>query len=232
MELNSDSIIIDNSVVTKFNKEDGSEKSLRICKISWFENKVGRTASSLIKITTGNKIHDTLILSDLYDGKIKYDDVINAWTRGKLHDLTSIYKDMFRVAIGAPNIPSYPFFIEPTHFHSLSSLYNILDMIKLALSSSNIKLLSFDNNKCKFKCQYEYNNNITIFIIRIYKDGNYHLIEFQRRNGDRSSFSKIYNIVSEILDNNDIIDYSIPASSQSFHQFRPQNNRIVTHNFI
>lgn len=223
MELDSNSIIIDNSVVTKFNKKDGNE-DIRICKISWFENKIGRTTSSLIKITTGNKIYDNLILSELYEGKIKYDDVIDAWTRGKLHDLTSNYKHMFRVAIEAPHLPSLPFFVEPTHYHSSQCLYNILDSIKHALSLSNIKIISFDSEKCKFKCQYDNNNSITTFIIRIFKEEEYHLIEFQRRYGDRSCFSYIYDYISDILNKNNIIDYSIVASSQSVHQFKPRTN--------
>lgn len=224
MELSSSSIIIDDYVVTKFNKNDGSEE-IRICKISYFENKLGRSTSSLIKITSGNKIYDNLIISELYDNKIKYDDVIDAWTRGKLLDLISNYKDMFRVAIEAPQLPSLPYYIEPTHYHSSECLYNILDSVKYALSSSNIEILSFDNERCKFKCQYINNNNILIFILRIFKDRDYHLIEFQRRNGDRMYFSYIYDVISQALNKKNIIDDSIPPSSQSFNQFKPRMNR-------
>ena len=226
MELNSSSIIIDNYVITKFNKNDGSEQ-IRICKISSFENKIGCSASSLIKITTGNKIYDNLIVSELYDNKIKYNDIIDAWTRGKLLDLTTHYKDMFRVAIQAPQLPSLPYYIEPTHYHSGECLYNILDSIKYALSSSNIKIISFNSEKCKFKCQYNNDNNIVTFILRIFKDRDYHLIEFQRRNGDRTRFSCIYDSLSEILTRKNIIDSSIPPSPQSFHQYKPRVNRNI-----
>jgi hypothetical protein len=97
MELNSESIIIDNCVVTKFRNIEGI-KGIRICKISWFENKIGRSSSSLIRISSGSKLYDNLIITDLVEGKIDYDEVMDKWTRGRIFDLIIKYKNHFKIA--------------------------------------------------------------------------------------------------------------------------------------
>lgn len=230
-EMNSESIIIDNCVITKFSGE-GPAKGLRICKIAWFENRIGRSTSSLIKVSSGSRLNDNLIITDLSDGKITYDDVINAWTRGKIGDLTRKYKGMIRTALDAPHIPPSPYIIEPTHYHSASSLYDILETLKIELPKKNIDITHFDPSKSKFKCETNHTEcdteQTTGFIIRVYKDEGYYLIELQRRNGDRSVFCQIYDIVWSILNSKNMIA-DIPRSSQSFHQFKPrQRNQINT----
>lgn len=96
MELNSESIIIDNCVVTKFRDIEGI-KGIRICKIYWFENKIGRCSSSLIKISSGSKLYDNLIITDLIEGKLEYDELMDKWTRGRIFDLISKYKNNIKI---------------------------------------------------------------------------------------------------------------------------------------
>lgn len=231
-EMNSESIIIDNCVITKFSGE-GHAKGLRICKIAWFENRIGRSASSLIKISTGSRLNDNLIISDLSDGRITYDDVMNAWTRGKIGDLTGKYKGMIRTALDAPHVPPSPYTIEPTHYHSSSSLYDILETLKNELPKKNIEIIHFDSSKSKFKCDINHpanSTNHTGFNIRVFKDEGYYLIELQRRNGDRSVFCQIYDIVWSILNNKNMIA-NVPRSSQSFHQFKPRQRHQINTSF-
>lgn len=230
-EMNSESIIIDNYVITKFSGE-GHANGLRICKISWFENRIGRSASSLIKISSGSRLNDNLIITDLSDGKISYDDVMNAWTRGKIGELTRKYKGMIRTALDAPQIPPSPYIIEPTHYHSSSSLYDILETLKIELPKKNIEITHFDPSKSKFKCDINHSDstNHTGFNIRVYKDEGYYLIELQRRSGDRSVFCQIYDIVWSILNSKNMIA-DIPRSSQSFHQFKPRQRYQINTSF-
>lgn len=231
-ELNSESIIIANCVITKFSGE-GPTKGLRICKISWFENRIGRNASSLIKISSGSRLNDNLIITDLLDGKITYDDVMNAWIRGKIGDLTRKYKGMIRTALDAPHIPPSPYIIEPTHYHSASSLYDILETLNIELPKKSINITHFDPSKSKFKCDINHSENRssqTGFIIRVYKDEGYYLIELQRINGDRSVFCQIYDIVWSILSSKNMIA-DIPRSSQSFHQFKPHQRHQINTSF-
>ena len=232
IEMNSDSIIIDNCVITKFSKSEGNENRLRICKISWFENRIGRSTSSLFKITTGSRLNDNLIISDLSEGKITYDEVINAWTCGKIGDLTRKYKGMIRTAsLEAPQLPSTPFIVEPTHFHSPASLYDIVETLKNELPKKNIVITHFDSSKSKFKCETYYKGEPIRFNIKIFKDRGYYLIEFQRRIGERSIFSQAYDITANILTCKNMIDADVPRSSQSFHQFKPLNSTQITRGF-
>lgn len=98
LEMNSESIVLGNYVVTKFSTNNNqSLGGLRICKIAWFENKIGRSSSSLLKITTGSRIYDNLIISDLSEGKITYEEVMTYWMRGKISDIVHKYKDLFKV---------------------------------------------------------------------------------------------------------------------------------------
>jgi len=217
METNSDSIIIDNYVITKLN----GENKVQICKISWFENKTGRSTSSLIKISTGSKLNDNLIISELSDKKITYDDIIDAWTRGKISQLTRKYKNIIKCAMEAPQLPPLPFIVEPTHFYSSFPLYEILNTLKDELSTKNIKIIDFNPSKSKFRCEYSYRNESTQFIIQIFKDSGYHLIEISPRGNSKICFSYAYDLVALILHNKTMIDHNLPRSSQSFHQFKP-----------
>lgn len=98
LEMNSESIVLGNYVVTKFfTSNNQSIGGLRICKIAWFENKIGRNTLTLLKITTGSRIYDNLIISDLSEGKITYEEVMTYWMRGKISDIVHKYKDLFKV---------------------------------------------------------------------------------------------------------------------------------------
>jgi hypothetical protein len=230
-EMNSESIIIDNCVITKFSGEE--QKGLRICKISWFENRIGRSASSLFKITTGSRLNDNLIISDLSENKITYDEVINAWNRGKIGDLTRKYKDIIRSAsLEAPSLPPSPWVVEPAHFYSPASLFDIVETLKNEIPKKNIDITHFDSSKSKFKCEaLPGSDECTGFIIRIFKDQGYHLIELQRRNGERSIFYQAFDIIASVLANKNMIADHVPRSYQSFHQFKHRTRNQINTSF-
>lgn len=220
MENNSESIIIDNYVITKINNVERKDE-LQICKISWFENKIGKSTSSLIKISSGSKLNDNIIISELSNNKITYNEVINAWTCGKMNELTHKYKNITKQAIGAPDLPPLPFIVQPTHLYSYSSLYQILDTLTNDLSKKNINIIKFDPSKSKIKCNYSYRNESTLFVIQIFKVSDYYLIEITSRGMSRMCFSYAYDLVAIVLNDKNMIDTTFPISNQSFHQFKP-----------
>ena len=84
LEAGSESIIIDNCVITRF--KDGNH---RICKIEFYEHHIGLSAKYYTKITTGSRLFDNRIISKLADGKIKYGNITEAWKNGTMRSLVS-----------------------------------------------------------------------------------------------------------------------------------------------
>jgi hypothetical protein len=76
------SFIIDNVVVTSYGKYGH-----RICRIEWYERKLGLSANKLMKIKTGTRLGDNIIITKLADGVISIDDIINSWNQGKIQEL-------------------------------------------------------------------------------------------------------------------------------------------------
>ena len=84
LERESESIIIDNCVVTRF--KCGNH---RICKIDFYEYHIGLSTKNYTKITTGSRLFDNQIISKLEEGKIKYGHITEAWKNGTMRSLVS-----------------------------------------------------------------------------------------------------------------------------------------------
>ena len=84
VEAGSESIIIDNCVVTSF--KGGNH---RICKIDFYEYHFGLSAKNYTKITTGSRLFDNQIILKLSQGKIKYGHITEAWKNGKIRNLVN-----------------------------------------------------------------------------------------------------------------------------------------------
>jgi hypothetical protein len=82
LEEGSESIIIDNCVITRF--KNGNH---RICKIDFYEHHFGLSTKRYIIITTGSRLFDNQIISKLADGKIKYGNITEAWKNGNIREL-------------------------------------------------------------------------------------------------------------------------------------------------
>jgi hypothetical protein len=76
------SFIIDNCVVTSF-----GTLGHRICKINFYEKQLGFSVDGLIKITSGTRLGDNIIITKLCDGIVNIQDVINSWNNGNIHEL-------------------------------------------------------------------------------------------------------------------------------------------------
>lgn len=76
------SFILDNTVITSFGKHGH-----RICRIDWYERKLGFNASNLEKIKTGSRLGDNILITKLADGVITTDDIINSWNNGNIQNL-------------------------------------------------------------------------------------------------------------------------------------------------
>jgi hypothetical protein len=129
-----------------------------------------------------------------------------------------------KCAIEAPSLPPSPFRVEPTHLYSSSSLHDIIETVNEGLPDKNIDIISFNPIKSKYKCEYKTGTDqSSCFNLKIFKDEECHLIELQRRRGDRSSFAQAYDIIGNMLTHKNLIDSSHPRSTQSFHQFKPRD---------
>lgn len=82
LESGSESIIIDNCVITRFN--NGTH---RICSIEVYEHHIGLSTKRYTKITTGSRLFDNQIISKLENGKIKYGNITEAWKNGTMRTL-------------------------------------------------------------------------------------------------------------------------------------------------
>ncbi len=80
--MNSNSFILDNTVITSFGKQ-----GYRICKIDWYEKRLGLNAQCLMRVKTGSRMGDNIIITKLGDGIITTEDIIDSWRQGKIHDL-------------------------------------------------------------------------------------------------------------------------------------------------
>lgn len=82
LEEGSESIIIDNYVVTRF--KTGNH---RICEIDIYEYHIGLSTKKYVKVTTGSRIFDNQILLQLSNGKLKYGHIAEAWKNGTMRSL-------------------------------------------------------------------------------------------------------------------------------------------------
>jgi len=224
LENKSESIIIDNCVITKFSCGYGRVQGIKICKIALFEKISGSTAS-FINMSTGSRLHNNRIIADLSNGTISYDHVVSAWVLANARiGMANKCNDVFTSAIEAPSLPPSPFVVEPTHLYSSSSLHDIIETVNEVLHDKNIDIISFNPIKSKYKCEYKTGTDqSSCFNLKIFKDEGYHLIELQRRRGDRSSFSQAYDIIGNMLTHKNLINSLHPRSTQSFHQFKPRD---------
>jgi hypothetical protein len=76
------SYIIDNCVITKF-----STGGHRTCKVSWYENQIGRSAAGLETISAGSRLNDNTLIIKLNSGDITFEQIENAWFEGKIKEL-------------------------------------------------------------------------------------------------------------------------------------------------
>lgn len=128
----------------------------------------------------------------------------------------------------APELPSPPFVVEPTHFHTNASVEMIVCALAISFTNHDIAYTSFCTYKCKFTCVYYCDGeDATEFVARVFRISEHQqLIEFQHRSGSRIGFCRAYDAIGSDL--NDIIDASAPRSAQSFHQFKPRRRRTIS----
>lgn len=76
-----ESFIMDNTIITTYSN------GVRIRRINWYEKETGLSTNNLIKIETGTRMGDNILIGKLADGTIKPEDIINSWKNGKLKSL-------------------------------------------------------------------------------------------------------------------------------------------------
>jgi len=82
LERGSESIIIDDYVITRF-----MSGRHRVCSIDVYEYHIGLSTKKYTKITTGHKMFDNQIILKLTEGKIMYGNITEAWKNGTLRNL-------------------------------------------------------------------------------------------------------------------------------------------------
>lgn len=82
LESGSESIIIDDYVITRF--KSGRH---RICSIDVYEYHIGLSIKNYTRVTTGSKMFDNQILLKLSEGKIKYGNITEAWKNNRIREL-------------------------------------------------------------------------------------------------------------------------------------------------
>lgn len=76
------SFILDNTVITSFGKFGH-----RICRIDLYERKLGLSTDNLVRIQTGTRLGDNILIRKLADGIISTDDIIHSWNNGSIQNL-------------------------------------------------------------------------------------------------------------------------------------------------
>lgn len=84
LENGSESIIIDNYVITRF--KSGNH---RICDIDIYEYHIGLSTKKYTRVTSGSPLFDNQIISKLRNGKIKYGHITEAWKNGTMRSLVN-----------------------------------------------------------------------------------------------------------------------------------------------
>lgn len=116
----------------------------------------------------------------------------------------------------APSLPPSPFIVEPSHFHSSASVPEILNALENALMDHSVTITKFNEDKCKFNCHCYSSSGEVTFVVNVFNTPEGNLVEFQKRSGDAGWFCRVYDSIAHKLIS--LIDYSVPKSSQSYHQ--------------
>lgn len=113
----------------------------------------------------------------------------------------------------APALPPTPFVVTPFHFHSKTPVDEILERMTVVFAKNNIVVKEFRAHQCRFTLS---SNEDLRFVVKVFTEGEYNLVEFQQRDGDRDEFFNTFEKVTNEL--SDIIDFTAPRSIQSYHQ--------------